>query len=206
MSGRGRFVTFEGIDGAGKSSHVEWFAERLRGRGRTVVVTREPGGTELAEAVRDWVLNRPMSMRVEALLVFAARQDHLDRLIRPTLAEGTWVVCDRFTDSTVAYQGGGRGMPLEDIATLEHWVHPDLQPDRTYLFDLDPETAARRRQAVREADRFELEAVAFFQRVRDAYLARAAQAPTRFVRLDGMLPIEAIRNRLITDLSTSPNL
>ena len=206
MSGRGRFVTFEGIDGAGKSSHVEWFAERLRGRGRTVVVTREPGGTELAEAVRDWVLNRPMSMRVEALLVFAARQDHLDRLIRPTLAEGTWVVCDRFTDSTVAYQGGGRGMPLEDIATLEHWVHPDLQPDRTYLFDLDPETAARRRQAVREADRFESEAVAFFQRVRDAYLARAAQAPTRFVRLDGMLPIEAIRNRLITDLSTSPNL
>lgn len=206
MSAAGRFVTFEGIDGAGKSSHVEWFADLLRRAGRRVTVTREPGGTELAEAIRDWVLNRPMSMRVEALLVFAARQDHLDRLIRPTLAEGTWVVCDRFTDSTVAYQGGGRGMPLEDIATLEHWVHPDLQPDRTYLFDLDPETAARRRQAVREADRFESEAVAFFQRVRDAYLARAAQAPTRFVRLDGMLPIEAIRNRLITDLSTSPNL
>jgi dTMP kinase len=206
MTRDARFVTFEGIDGAGKSSHVEWFAERLRERGHRVMVTREPGGTELAEAIRDWVLNRPMSMRVEALLVFAARQDHLDRLIRPTLAEGTWVVCDRFTDSTVAYQGGGRGMPLEDIATLEHWVHPDLQPDRTYLFDLDPETAARRRQAVREADRFESEAVAFFQRVRDAYLARAAQAPTRFVRLDGMLPIEAIRNRLITDLSTSPNL
>ena len=206
MTGAARFVTFEGIDGAGKSSHVEWFAERLRERGRRVVVTREPGGTELAEAIRDWVLNRPMSMRVEALLVFAARQDHLDRVIRPALAAGTWVVCDRFTDSTVAYQGGGRGMPLEDIATLERWVHPDLQPDRTYLFDLDPETAARRRQAVREADRFESEAVAFFQRVRDAYLARAAQAPTRFVRLDGTLPIDAIRIRLDADLSSSSTL
>jgi dTMP kinase len=205
MSGEGRFITFEGIDGAGKSSHVEWFAERLREHGHPVVVTREPGGTELAEAIRDWVLNRPMSMRVEALLVFAARQDHLDRLIRPALSEGTWVVCDRFTDSTVAYQGGGRGMPLEDIATLERWVHPDLQPDRTYLFDLDPETAARRRQAVRAADRFESEAVAFFQRVRDAYLARAAQSPARFVRLDGLLPIEAIRARLVADLSTSSN-
>ncbi len=205
MTRDARFVTFEGIDGAGKSSHVEWFAERVRERGHRVTVTREPGGTELAEAIRDWVLNRPMSMRVEALLVFAARQDHLDRLIRPALADGTWVVCDRFTDSTVAYQGGGRGMPLEDIALLERWVHPDLQPDRTYLFDLDPETAARRRQAVREADRFESEAVAFFQRVRDAYLARAAEAPARFVRLDGLLPIEAIRTRLVADLSSSTN-
>ena len=203
MRGDARFVTFEGIDGAGKSSHVEWFAERLRERDRRVVVTREPGGTELAESVREWVLNRPMSMRVEALLVFAARQDHLDRLIRPALAAGTWVVCDRFTDSTVAYQGGGRGMPLEDIATLERWVHPDLQPDRTYLFDLDPQTAARRRQAVRQADRFESEEVAFFQRVRDAYLARAAQAPDRFLRLDGLLTIEAIRIRLEADLPSS---
>ena len=203
MRGDARFFTFEGIDGAGKSSHVEWFAERLRERDRRVVVTREPGGTELAESVREWVLNRPMSMRVEALLVFAARQDHLDRLIRPALAAGTWVVCDRFTDSTVAYQGGGRGMPLEDIATLERWVHSDLQPDRTYLFDLDPQTAARRRQAVRQADRFESEEVAFFQRVRDAYLARAAQAPDRFLRLDGLLTIEAIRIRLEADLPSS---
>jgi dTMP kinase len=202
MSAPARFVTFEGIDGAGKSSHVDWFAQRLRERGHRVVVTREPGGTELAEAIRDWVLNRPMSMRVEALLVFAARQDHLDRLIRPSLAAGTWVVCDRFTDSTVAYQGGGRGMPLEDIAALERWVHPDLQPDRTYLFDLDPETAARRRQAVRTADRFESEQAAFFDRVRAAYLDRAAQAASRFVRLDGAEPIDAIRNRLEEDLSS----
>ncbi len=167
-----------------------------------MVVTREPGGTELAEAIRDWVLNRPMSMQVEALLVFAARQDHLDRLIRPSLAAGTWVVCDRFTDSTVAYQGGGRGMPLEDIAALERWVHPDLQPDRTYLFDLDPETAARRRQAVRTADRFESEQAAFFDRVRAAYLDRAAGDPSRFVRLDGAEPIAEIRNRLEEDIAS----
>lgn len=202
MSGRGCFVTFEGIDGAGKSSHVGWFADRLRARGRTVVVTREPGGTELAEAVRDWVLNRPMSMRVEALLVFAARQDHLDRVIRPALAAGTWVVCDRFTDSTVAYQGGGRGMPVEDIALLERWVHPDLQPDRTYLFDLDPAEAARRRQAARAADRFEAQDEAFFGRVRDAYLDRAARSPARFRRIDGAHTIDSIRVELEKDLAT----
>ncbi len=202
MSGRGRFVSFEGIDGAGKSSHVEWLAERLRGRGRSVVVTREPGGTELAEAVRDWVLNRPMSMRVEALLVFAARQDHLDRVIRPALAAGTWVVCDRFTDSTVAYQGGGRGMPIEDIALLERWVHPDLQPDRTYLFDLDPAEAARRRQAARAADRFEAQDEAFFGRVRGAYLDRAALSPERFRRIDGARTIDSIRVELEKDIVT----
>jgi dTMP kinase len=201
MSRSARFVTFEGIDGAGKSSHLEWFADRLRARGEEVVVTREPGGTELAEAIRAWVLDRPMSMRVEALLVFAARQDHLDRLIRPALSAGRWVVCDRFTDSTVAYQGGGRGMPLQDIARLERWVHPDLQPDRTYLFDLDPETAARRRQAVRAADRFEAEATAFFDRVRATYLARAAAAPARFLTIDGSSVPDAIRARLEEDLA-----
>lgn len=198
----GRFVTFEGIDGAGKSSHVEWFAARLRQRGHRVTVTREPGGTELAEAIREWVLHRPMSMRVEALLVFAARQDHLDRLIRPALAAGTWVVCDRFTDSTVAYQGGGRGMPLADIATLEAWVHADLQPDRTYLFDVDPLTAERRRGAVRIADRFEAEQQAFFGRVRAAYLARAADAPARVRVLDATLPFEELRSILEEDSST----
>ena len=201
MSGTARFVTFEGIDGAGKSSHVEWLAQRLRERGHPVVVTREPGGTELAEAIRDWVLNRPMSMRVEALLVFAARQDHLDRVIRPALAAGTWVVCDRFTDSTVAYQGAGRGMPADDIAALERWVHPDLQPDRTYLFDLDPAEAARRRGAVRAADRFEAEAEAFFARVRAGYLERAAAAPGRFLRIDGTRSIESIRASLEEDLA-----
>jgi dTMP kinase len=195
----GRFVTFEGIDGAGKSSHVEWFADRLRRRVRRVLVTREPGGTELAEAIRDWVLNRPMSMRTEALLVFAARQDHLERTIRPALAAGTWVVCDRFTDSTVAYQGGGRGLPLADIEALERWVHPDLNPDRTYLFDLAPEIAAARRQAARTADRFEAEETAFFARVRAAYLDRAAAEPARFLRIDGELSVPEIRQILEED-------
>jgi dTMP kinase len=199
MTPAGRFVTFEGIDGAGKSSHVEWFAGLLRRGGRRVTVTREPGGTELAEAIRDWVLNRAMSMRVEALLVFAARQDHLDRVIRPALAAGTWVVCDRFTDSSVAYQGGGRGMPLADIDALERWVHPDLQPDRTYLFDLDPATAAVRRQAARSADRFEAEQQAFFERVRRAYLDRAAGAPGRFRVIDGSAAIPEIRKSLEED-------
>lgn len=201
MSGTARFLTFEGIDGAGKSSHVEWLAQRLRERGRAVVVTREPGGTELAEAIRDWVLNRAMSMRVEALLVFAARQDHLDRVIRPALAAGTWVVCDRFTDSTVAYQGAGRGMSVADIAVLERWVHPDLQPDRTYLFDLEPAEAARRRRAVRAADRFEAEDEAFFARVRAGYLERAAAAPRRFLRIDGTGSIEEIRASLEEDIA-----
>jgi dTMP kinase len=197
----GRFITFEGIDGAGKSSHLAWCAQRVQAFGHEVVLTREPGGTELAELIRSWVLERPMSMRVEALLVFAARQDHLDRVIRPALAAGRWVICDRFTDSTVAYQGGGRNLPSADIEVLEQWVHPDLQPDRTYLFDLDPVTAATRRQAVRSADRFEAEDVGFFQRVRAAYLERAARMPQRFCRLDGAQPLPVVRARLDADLA-----
>jgi dTMP kinase len=202
MTERGRFVTFEGIDGAGKSSHIEWFADLLRKQGRKASVTREPGGTELAEAIREWLLNRPMSMRTEALLAFAARQDHLERVIRPALDSGVWVVCDRFTDSTVAYQGGGRGIPLSDIETLERWVHPDLQPDRTYLFDLDPAIAAERRRAARAADRFEAEQQAFFVRVRDAYLARAAGSGARFRVVDSAKSIEDIRNLLEVDISS----
>jgi len=202
MTERGRFVTFEGIDGAGKSSHIEWFADLLRKQGRKVSVTREPGGTELAEAIREWLLNRPMSMRTEALLAFAARQDHLERVIRPALDSGVWVICDRFTDSTVAYQGGGRGIPLADIETLERWVHPDLQPDRTYLFDLDPLIAAERRRAARAADRFEAEQQAFFVRVRDAYLARAAGSGARFRVVDSAKSIDDIRKILELDLSS----
>jgi dTMP kinase len=199
---RGRFITFEGIDGAGKSSHLPWFAERLRDRGLEVVVTREPGGTQLAEAIREWVLNRPMSMQTEALLVFAARQDHLDQVIRPALAAGRWVVCDRFTDSTIAYQGGGRGMPLAAIETLEHWVHPDLRPDRTYLFDVDPQTAADRRSAARAADRFEAQDVAFFTRVRRAYLDRLEAEPTRFLRIDSSASSSTVRKQLEQSISS----
>lgn len=198
----GRFISFEGIDGAGKSSHIAWMGEYLRARGYTVVLTREPGGTELAETIRGWVLGQPMSMKVEALLVFAARQDHLDQVIRPALAKGHWVVCDRFTDSTVAYQGGGRGMSLADIEALERWVHPDLQPDRTYLFDLPPALAAQRRGAVRVADRFEAQDEAFFARVRQAYLDRAAAASERFRVIDGRSTIEKIRQILEQDVSS----
>jgi len=202
MTARGRFVTFEGIDGAGKSSHIEWFADLLRKQGRKVSVTREPGGTELAEAIREWLLNRPMSMRTEALLAFAARQDHLERVIRPALDSGVWVICDRFTDSTVAYQGGGRGIALADIETLERWVHPDLQPDRTYLFDLDPVIAAERRRAARAADRFEAEQQSFFVRVREAYLARAAGSGARFRIIDSAKSIDDIRKLLEIDLAS----
>jgi dTMP kinase len=202
MSGRGRFITFEGIDGAGKSSHIAWYAERVQALGHRVIVTREPGGTPLAEAIRQWVLEQPMSMRVEALLVFAARQDHLDQVIRPALARGDWVVCDRFTDSTVAYQGGGRGLPIDDIEVLERWVHPALQPDRTYLFDLAPETAAARRAAVRAADRFEAQDTAFFERVRTAYLARAQAQPGRFRQIDSAQRIPDIQAILDKDIAT----
>jgi len=202
MTARGRFVTFEGIDGAGKSSHIEWFADLLRKQGRKVSVTREPGGTELAEAIREWLLNRPMSMRTEALLAFAARQDHLERVIRPALDSGVWVICDRFTDSTVAYQGGGRGIALPDIETLERWVHPDLQPDRTYLFDLDPVIAAERRRAARAADRFEAEQQSFFVRVREAYLARAAGSGARFRIIDSAKSIDDIRKLLELDVTS----
>jgi dTMP kinase len=193
---RGRFITFEGIDGAGKSTHIPWFAQQLRARGQTVILTREPGGTPLAESIRDWVLHQTMSMRTEALLVFAARQDHLDRIIRPALDQGHWVVCDRFTDSTVAYQGGGRGLAIQDITTLEQWVHPDLQPDCTLLFDLDPQEAASRRAAARDADRFEAEDTAFFARVRASYLARQSADPQRFICIDSRQNIETIKTLL----------
>lgn len=199
---RGRFISFEGIDGAGKSTHIDACAELLRRRGLTVLGTREPGGTDLAEAIRHWVLNEPMSMQVETLLVFAARQDHLDRVIEPALARGDWVICDRFTDSTVAYQGGGRGMALPRIEVLETWVQQGLQPDRTYLFDLAPEVAAARRAAVRAADRFEAQDLMFFQRVRAAYLERAQRFPDRFRLIDAAQAPEAIKKLLEKDIAS----
>ena len=202
MAHVGRFITFEGIDGAGKSSHLAAFVQSLRARGHTVHLTREPGGTPLAEAIRGWVLEQPMSMQVEALLVFAARQDHLDTVIRPALARGEWVVCDRFTDSTVAYQGGGRGMAMAQIEQLEAWVHGDLQPDRTYLFDLPPALAAQRRSAVRSADRFEAQDEAFFARVRQAYLQRATQGGARFRLIDATQPLSDVAKQLEEDILT----
>ncbi len=196
----GRFVTFEGIDGAGKSTHVAGAVDRLRAAGLEVVVTREPGGTELAESLREWLLNRSMGPQTELLLVFAARADHLDQVIRPALARGAWVVCDRFTDSTLAYQGGGRGLSREFILTLAQAVHADCQPDRTYYFDLDAHTAEQRRLADRTADRFEAEERAFFERVRQAYLAISAAEPGRVLTLNSAQSLEQVRAALNADL------
>jgi dTMP kinase len=179
-----RFITFEGIDGAGKSTHIDALAQRLREAGASVVCTREPGGTPLAERLRELVLNAPMDPLTEALLVFAARRDHLQNLIEPALARGDTVLCDRFTDATFAYQGGGRGFSMDVLAQLEHWVHGTRQPDLTLWFDVDPQIAAKRRAAVRAADRFEQQDLDFFERVRKAYAARLRAAPQRVVRID----------------------
>lgn len=180
----GRFITFEGIDGAGKSSHIDALASWIRARGHEVVVTREPGGTTLAEPLRELVLHQAMDALTEALLVFAARRDHLVQRIEPALAGGATVLCDRFTDATFAYQGGGRGFDLEVLSALETWVQQGRQPDLTAWFDLPPQTAAVRRAAVRAPDRFERQDAAFFERVRQGYARRAALDPQRFVRLD----------------------
>jgi dTMP kinase len=187
-----RFITLEGIDGAGKSSHLDALAALLRERGQEVVLTREPGGTPLAERLRELFLHEPMDGLTEALLVFAARRDHLRQCIEPALARGATVLCDRFTDATFAYQGGGRGFDKRILAHLETWVQEGRQPDLTLWFDVRPETAARRRAAARDADRLERESLAFFERVRDAYSARSAAAPQRFVRIDAELELPAV--------------
>lgn len=181
---RGRFITVEGIDGAGKSTHIDALVERLRSGGSVVVATREPGGTPLAENLRNLLLERPMDALSEALLVFAARRDHLREQIEPALARGETVVCDRFTDATFAYQGGGRGFDRAILSQLEFWVHGELQPDLTLWFDLPAETAAARRSAARAPDRFEQQDPAFFARVGAAYAQRCAAAPQRIVRID----------------------
>jgi len=191
-SSSARFISFEGIDGAGKSTHIEALGERLRQRGAELVHTREPGGTELAESLRELILHRGMDSLTEALLVFAGRRDHLQRVIEPALAAGKTVLCDRFTDASFAYQGGGRGMDLAVLETLEQWVQGGRQPDLTLWFDLDPAIAAQRRAAAREADRFEQQDLEFFTRVRSGYAARAASAPQRFARIDASLSVAAV--------------
>lgn len=184
MSAPGRFITFEGIDGAGKSTHIEQAVGWLRQRGHEVLLTREPGGTPLAETLRELVLHQPMDALTEALLVFAARRDHLRLGIEPALAAGRTVVCDRFTDASFAYQGGGRGFDAAVLAQLETWVQQDRQPDLTLWFDLPASVAAQRRAAARVPDRFEQQDLAFFERVRNGYARRAEHAPQRFRKLD----------------------
>jgi dTMP kinase len=197
---RGLFLTLEGVDGAGKSTHVDWAVEQLRAKGITVTSTREPGGTALGEKLRALLLHEPMSLECETLLMFAARAQHLKEIIEPALEAGAWVVCDRFTDATFAYQGGGRELGTERIATLEQWVHPHLQPDCTWLFDVPLEIARERLDRTREKDRFEEEADTFFLRTRAVYLARAAKHPERFFVVDATASIEDIRLSLTQKL------
>lgn len=198
----GKFLTLEGVDGAGKSTHVQWLVDNLKDRGLTVLATREPGGCELAESLRELLLHQPMALETETLLMFAARSEHLAQTILPALAAGTWVVCDRFTDATFAYQGGGRELGAERVAALESWVHPGFGPDRTWLFDVPLAVARERLADARTPDRFERENAAFFERTRAAYRDRVNADPDRFMVLDGTWSIEAIRQALAHDIDT----
>jgi dTMP kinase len=197
---RGRFITFEGIDGAGKSSHIEPVAAHLRSSGHTVLVTREPGGTPLAERLREALLHAPMDALTEVLLVFAARRDHVQQVISPALARGDTVLCDRFTDATFAYQGAGRGFDLDQLKALESWVHGELQPELTLWFDLPAGQAAQRLIAARQPDRFEQQDPAFFERVRSGYIARAKAFSQRFVRIDASADRELVGRQVIAAL------
>jgi len=191
---RGKFITLEGVDGAGKSSHVEWIAARLRARGQTLVVTREPGGTPLGESLRELLLREPMHLETETLLMFAARREHLAKVIVPALERGAWVLSDRFTDASFAYQGGGRGLGAQRISDLENWVQQGLQPDLTLFFDLPVELARQRLAAsVAGPDRFEQEDAAFFNRVRAAYQERAQAFSARIKVIDSSKSIDEIR-------------
>jgi dTMP kinase len=196
-----RFISFEGIDGAGKSTHIAAVAEWFAARGADLRLTREPGGTPLAEALRELVLNRPMDSLTEVLLMFAGRRDHLETVIAPALAAGQTVLCDRFTDASFAYQGAGRGIPLAVLDPLADWVQQGREPELTLWFDLPPEQAAARRASAREADRIEAQDLAFFERVRAGYAARAAAAPQRFVRIDASLSVEAVAAQVLAVLA-----
>jgi dTMP kinase len=194
MKMRGRFITLEGIDGAGKSTHHLWLIDRLREVGKTVVATREPGGTVLGEKLRGLLLHESMHLETEALLMFAARREHIDKVIEPALQRGDWVVSDRFTDASFAYQGGGRGLSAAKLEALELWVQGGLQPDRTFLFDIEPSLARQRlAQSANEPDRFEREQEEFFTRVRAAYLQRAVAHASRFAVIDASQSLDAIK-------------
>jgi dTMP kinase len=193
----GLFISFEGIDGAGKSSHVQTLADAFRAQGRAVTVTREPGGTPLAERLRTLALNEPMDALTEALLMFAARREHLTQVIEPALASGDVVLCDRFTDATFAYQGGGRGFDWNVLTSLETWVQTIVsgvmrEPHLTLLFEIDPQVAAQRLAGARVPDKFESQPAEFFARVAAGYQRRVMAHPTRFARIDGDQPREAV--------------
>ena len=191
------FISFEGVDGAGKSTHIGWLADWLTSRGRRVVVTREPGGTALGESLRALLLNQPMTAETELLLMFAARAEHLAEVIRPALARGDWVLTDRFTDASYAYQCGGRGIAEARLRVLEEWVQHGLQPDLTLLFDVDLSVARQRLAVHSEPDRFEREQAEFFRRVRDVYLVRAHAEPGRIRVIPTDRDLAAIRDDLV---------
>lgn len=194
----GKFITLEGIDGAGKSTHLAWLAQWLQGCGIAVKVTREPGGTDFGERLRQLLLNRAQRLHpeTEALLMFAARREHLDKVIVPALAAGLWVLCDRFTDATFAYQAGGSGTPWDKINALEQWVQGSLQPDITILFDVAPGIGRSRSGKIKNPDRFEQEQEEFFQRVRQAYLRRAREHPGRIHVIDANAGVAAVQQEL----------
>ena len=197
MSARGKLITLEGVDGAGKSTHLQFIADALAAGGRHVILTREPGGTDLAERLRKIILGEQMEPMVETLLLFAARADHVARVMRPALESGSWVVCDRFSDATFAYQGAGKGVPADLIERLGQATHPGLRPDRTLVFDCSFDVAYARLQASgKPLDRFEREQRAFFERVRHAYLERAKLEPQRIRVIDGEASVKDIRKAI----------
>ena len=199
-SARGKFITFEGIDGAGKSTHIGFVSDYIKARGYALIASREPGGTPLGEKLRDLVLHEKMHLETEALLMFASRREHIAQVIEPALARGDWVISDRFTDASFAYQGAGRGMDLRKMEVLEQWVHPDLQPDLTFLFDVPLDVARARLDATRSLDKFEQEQADFFLATRSEYLRRAAQFPQRFRVIDSTQTIAQIQLQLVAIL------
>jgi dTMP kinase len=200
----GKFITLEGLDGAGKSTQHAWLERHLEKRGIRLMMTREPGGTEVGERLRALLLAPPANLHpeTEALLMFAARREHLDKVIAPALEAGTWVICDRFTDATFAYQCGGSGVDWEKVIALERWVHGSLQPDLTLFFDVDPAVGLRRARRIKTPDRFEAEALAFHEGVRAAYLRRAREDPRRIRRIDASASPELIQVELERILSS----
>lgn len=195
---RGKFITLEGIDGAGKSTHLQWLADFLENQGIKITLTREPGGTKLGENLRQLLLDRNQSLHseTETLLMFAARREHLDKVIEPALNAGRWVLCDRFTDATYAYQSGGSGVEWSRIELLEKWVQGELQPDITICFDVAPEVGRSRSGRIKRPDRFEQEQDAFYEKVRQAYLRRAREHPHRIHLLDAGAEIKQVQNKL----------
>jgi len=201
----GKFITLEGIEGVGKTTHLAFIADRLQQQGHTVIVTREPGGTRAGEAIREILLHgkdMQIDSMAELLLMFAARAQHLQEVVRPALAKGQYVLCDRFTDATYAYQGGGRGLSLADIGVLETLVQQQLQPDVTLLFDASVQTGLSRAKKRGEADRFEAETVSFFERVRQTYLDRASQQPQRFRIIDAEQTLVDVQQQIAVMLES----